>query len=332
MKSIFNEQRTIRLIINGRANLSGRLKRLLRQTVRDLGERNVIVETLVTEFPSDAERFAGEVCAESHVAVVAVGGDGTLHQVINGVMKQSQGARSEVAVGVIPAGTANDFAGSLGISSRNVCRTLSALSDERMRWLDLGRVQSRYFVNFASGGFGAEATRNLAPWLKSAYGVEAYFLNGVRQILKSPPQQASFQSNDWHWEGRCLTFVLGNGRQAGGGCVLCPKAQLDDGELDLCIIPARVEILNLLSSWVNGPMAVVRQLLSLQNPLRHGVIGYILEYYKELVVRKRISFLDIRLDRELSLNLDGEPIEPRNNFHIEVMPQKLKFLYPQKER
>lgn len=325
MRSIFNQPCIVRLIINGRANLGGRLKRLLRQAVRDLGQRNVTVETLVTESSRDAERFAKEACAGGRYAIFAVGGDGTLHQVINGVMEGLKGD-SEVAVGVIPAGTANDFAGGLGIRSRNVCRTLLELGDDKVRWFDLGKVQSRYFINFASGGFGAKATRNLPSWLKSAYGSEAYFLNGVRQILTSPVQQASFQTDDWRWEGRFLTFAIGNGRQAGGGCRLCPKAQLDDGKLDLCIIPAHVELLNLLNSWVNGPISVVRQLLSSKNPLQHGVVGYILEYYKELVIRKQVSTLDIHLDQPLSLNLDGEPTGPRKEFQITVIPQKLKFL------
>ncbi|MCK5679628.1 hypothetical protein KAI46_02310, partial [bacterium] len=118
----------------------------------------------------------------------------------------------------------------------------------------------------------------------------------------------------------------GNGKQAGGGCVMCPEAQLDDGELDLCIIPAHVEIHKLLNSWVNGPLAVVKQLLSLQNPLRHGVVDYLLTYYKKLVVRKRVSSLDIELKQPLSINLDGEPTESREKFQITALHQQLKFL------
>ena len=326
MESILSEPCTVRLIVNGRADLGGRFKRSLQRAVRDLGERHVTVEILVTELPHDAEQFAEEACIDGCAAVVAVGGDGTLNQVVNGVMKQSRGARPEVTVGVIPAGTANDFAGGLGLRSRDVYRILMALTTERVRWLDLGKVQSRYFINFASGGFGAEATHKLPSWLKSAYGAEAYIVNGARRILALSPQQASFQSGDWRWEGRFLTFAIGNGKQAGGGCVVCPEAQLDDGGLDLCIIPAHVEIQNLLNSWINGPLGIVRQLLSLQNPLRHGVLGYLLEYYKELVVRNRVSSLDIELKQPLSINLDGEPTDPREKFQITTLHQQLKFL------
>lgn len=318
----------VRLVVNGRADLSGHLRRSLQRAVRDLGDRNVTVETFVTESPLDAERFAQEACTERHAAVIAVGGDGTLHQVVNGVMMQNRECRSGVAVGLVPAGTANDFAGGLGIRSRDAYRTLMGFGDERVRWLDLGKVQSRYFINVASGGFGAEATRKVAPWLKSAYGADAYLVNGARQILTSPQRQACFQSDGWQWEGRFLAFAIGNGRQAGGGCVLCPEAQLDDGKLDLCIIPAHVEIDKLLTSWVNGPIGVVEKLFSLQNPLRHGVIGYILEYYKELVVRKRVSSLDIHFEQAMPLNLDGEPSEPSEEFCVRAMQQKLKFLLP----
>jgi lipid kinase YegS len=324
--SLFHDEYTVRLIVNSQANLNGRLKRSLQRAVRDLGERNVIVETFVTESPFDAERLAQEACTEGHAAVVAVGGDGTLHQVVNGVMMLNRECRSEVAVGLIPAGTANDFAGSLGIRSRDAYRTLMTLSEERVKWLDLGKVQSRYFINVATAGFGADATRNLSPCLKSLYGAETYFVNGARKLLTTLPQQTRFQSGDWHWEGRALAFAIGNGKQAGGGCMLCPEAQLDDGKLDLCIIPAHVELHKLLTSWVNGPIGTVGKLLSLQNPLRHGVIGYVLEYYKELVVRKRVSSLDIHFEQSMPLNLDGEPTEPCEEFSVTAMQQKLKFL------
>ncbi|NOQ41869.1 MAG: YegS/Rv2252/BmrU family lipid kinase [Desulfuromusa sp.] len=327
MDSVHGES-TVRLIINGRASLSSPLRRSLQRAARDLEQRNVTVETCVTKSPVDAEHFARDACSECCAAVIAVGGDGTLNQVINGVMAQNQKNRSEVAVGVIPAGTANDFAACIGVRSRDAYRLLMSCNGEQARWLDLGKVQSRYFINIASGGFGAEATRNLSPWLKSTYGAEAYFLNGVRQLLTATQPQAHFQSGDWQWEGRALAFAIGNGRQTGGGCVLCPDALLDDGELDLCIIPAHIDLHKLLTSWLNGPMSVVGKLLSLQNPLRHGVIGYILEYYKELVVRKRVSSLDICLDEAIALNLDGEATEPRKVFSFTAQQQKIKFLIP----
>lgn len=325
MKSPFKES-TVSLIVNGQTHLSSRLKKSLQHSIRGLERQDITVETHITESPKDAEQFAEEACIKSHAAVFAVGGDGTLHQVINGIMKHSRKSRPEIAVGIIPAGTANDFAGCLGIRSRDACETLLKLSPEHTRWLDLGKVQSRYFINVASGGFGADATRNLPPWLKSVYGTELYLINGACQMLTSAPRQACFQSDDWQWEGRFLTFAIGNSKQAGGGCVLCPEAQLDDGELDLFIIPAHVEIQKLLSSWVNGPISVVRKLLSLKNPLRHGVIGYLLEYHKKLIVRKRVSSLNINLKRPLTLNLDGEPTEPRKKFRVTTLHQQIKFL------
>ena len=255
----------------------------------------------------------------------AVGGDGTLHQVINGVMKQGRERCSELAVGVIPAGTANDIASCLDINCSDAYKALMAFDGECARWLDLGKVRSRYFINFVTGGFGAEASSKLPLWLKSTYGAEAYFVNGARHILRATPRQGCFQSGDWRWEGRFFAFAIGNSWRS-GGCVLCPDAQLDDGELDLCIIPAQVEIHKLLSSWVNGPINAVGKLLSLQNPLQHGVIGYLLEHYKEMVIRKRVSSLDIQLEQAIPLNLDGEPIEAHECFCVTTLHRKLKFL------
>ncbi len=322
------EERTVRLILNHRANLSSSLRRSLRRAARDLEDRNITVESFVTESPLDAEQLAREACTEGHAAVIAVGGDGTLHQVINGVMMQDRECRSEVTVGLIPAGTANDFASCLGLRSCDAYRILMALTEERVKWLDLGKLQSRYFINVATGGFGADATRNLSPSLKSLYGAKTYFLNGAFKLLTTLPHQVRFQSGDWHWEGRALAFAVGNGKQAGGGCMLCPEAQLDDGELDLCIIPFHVEIHKLLTSWVNGPTAAIAKLLTLQNPLRHGVLGYLLEYYKELVVRKKVTSLDIQFEQAPPLNLDGEPTEFDKELNVAVLPQKLKFLVP----
>ncbi len=316
----------VRLIVNGQAQISGKLKRSLKKATRDLGRQNVTVETMVTDSPLAAEELAAEACSKDYAAVVAVGGDGTLHQVINGVMQQRRGIRSEIVVGVIPAGTANDFAAGLGIEKYDAYQTLMALNSESVRWLDLGKVESRYFINFASGGFGAEATRGSSALMKTLYGAEAYALNGVRRMLDSSACRGTFKSKDWQWEGRFLTFAIGNGSQAGGGCVMCSKAQLDDGELDLCIIPAHVEIRKLLYSWVNGPVSTVKNLLLMRNPLRYGVISYLLEYYKKVIVRKRVSALDIQLEHDLPLSLDGETSGALDKFRVRVLPHQIRFL------
>jgi lipid kinase YegS len=182
------------------------------------------VEVRVTWEAGDSALFAAEAAKEGIDTVIAGGGDGTVNEVLNGLV-QVEGHSS--ALGVIPLGTANDFARSAGIPLQLEEALRVAVETEPVA-VDVGRSGDRAFMNVATGGFGTEVTVNTNPKLKRLLGGAAYFITGLGRFSELEPVQVRLRGPDLDWEGRLLVLAVGNARQAGGGHVLCPEAVLDD--------------------------------------------------------------------------------------------------------
>ena len=103
--------------------------------------------------------------------------------------------------------------------------------------MDVGRVAGRPFINMATGGFGTEITVETRPELKKALHGAAYLVTGLTHLSELRPVNARFTGPDFSWAGELLVLAIGNGRQAGGGHVLAPEALLDDGQLEVSILP-----------------------------------------------------------------------------------------------
>jgi diacylglycerol kinase family enzyme len=101
-----------------------------------------------------------------------------------------------------------------------------------------GFVDGRMFVNLVSGGFGSRVTVETDPKLKERLGGLAYAITGIAHFAELSDNHGRFHAEGFSWEGRFLAMAIGNGRQAGGGIQLCPNALIDDGLLDLTILPA----------------------------------------------------------------------------------------------
>lgn len=104
--------------------------------------------------------------------------------------------------------------------------------------VDLGKVGDQMFLNMATGGFGSQVTANTSEDLKKVLGAAAYLFTGLSRFSELQAASVELQGPDFHWQGELLALGIGNGRQAGGGHVLCPDAWVDDGLLDIGILPA----------------------------------------------------------------------------------------------
>ena len=173
--------------------------------------------------------------------VVAVGGDGTLNEVANALVG------SQKTIGIIPAGSGNDFIRSIGIP-RSVQLALECLKTGRGRVIDAGRVQTgkdvngsiqdapeRYFVNGVGIGFDASVARRVSE-IKHLRGTLLYLLAVLQTLGKYKSPEFHGTTDDRTWRSRELLVAAGNGRCAGGGFYLTPEARVDDGLLDVCII------------------------------------------------------------------------------------------------
>lgn len=212
-------------IIHGaRAELPA-LRNLVRW-VRDKGHR---VQPRITWEAGDASTFAAEGAAAGADAVVALGGDGTVNEVVNGL------DGTTTPLGVIPIGTANDFARQVGIPM-DVDHAMDVILRHKARAIDTGELNGRRFLNVSTGGVGAEATAETPADAKESLGILAYAITGVRKLRDLEPRTARFTGPGFDRTLDFLLFAVGNGRMTGGGTVITPLASVTDGLLDLCVV------------------------------------------------------------------------------------------------
>jgi lipid kinase YegS len=273
--------RIICVIVNGRAALDPQLHTAVAQ-VRERGHR---VEVRVTWEPGDAQRFAAEAAQTGIDTIVAAGGDGTLHEVVNGVVAADRSV--SCALGVLPLGTANDFATACGIPTSDRLDALVSIAEGTPTPIDIGRLGEHVFINVASGGFGTQVTVETPPEIKRLLGAAAYFLTGLRYMTDLQARHARLVAPEFTWEGAFYALAVGNGRRAGGGFHICPRALLDDGLLDVVIIP-------------DMPRA---RLLTLLGDLRRGT-----HLDDPRVIYLQVPWLKIEASEPLQINLDGEPV------------------------
>ncbi|MFC4726732.1 lipid kinase YegS [Coralloluteibacterium thermophilus] len=285
------------------------------ETVRDavgaLRERGRRIAVRVTWEQGDAHRYTLEAIAAGASAVVAAGGDGTLHHVCNALAGTGLDAGALPAVAVLPLGTANDFARAAGIPEEPE-EALDLVDRVPARPVDLVRVipqrgRERWCVNVVTAGFATRITTDTPPELKKLLGGAAYFLTGMTRMGSVRAAHGRLRGPDFEWAGDFLVLAVGNGRQAGGGQALTPEARLDDGVFDLMLLPPPPE----------GEFAAALGAL-----LRHGRAALL-----DAAVRRRLTWLEIEAEEGLSLNLDGEPLQA-SRLRIEAARGRLRMHLP----
>jgi YegS/Rv2252/BmrU family lipid kinase len=181
--------------------------------------------------PGDAESLAAELAAEVDVLMV-FGGDGTVHEVANGLP-----VPDGPVIALLPGGTGNDLARAIGIPPDPVAAA-TELAGARPRSLDLLDCGSRRAANGINAGFAAAATEVLSPRVKRLLGPAAYLAGGVRAGVNPPTWPARVEVDGRVVEGEALAVVIGNGGSFGGGRWLIPEADVGDGLLDVLVVPA----------------------------------------------------------------------------------------------
>jgi lipid kinase YegS len=294
--------RSLCLILHGKAAADERVRSAVAQ-VRARGHQ---VEVRVTWEGGDAARFAWGATREGSEVVVAGGGDGTLHEVINGLFQESD--EPSKAVAVVPLGTANDFARSCGVPL-DPLQALLLAAEGPVISIDVIRADEHIIINVASGGFGAQVTATTPALLKQVIGGAAYAVTGIFSALGSEPSRVALRTPAGRVEELLVLGNIGNGRLAGGGFQIAPRALLDDGLLDLMY----------LRSFPMMDTDLVIQ--ELQVPAREG---------NEYVHYQQLPWLELEgVEEELHfINLDGEPISSRPSIRFEVLHRRLPFVLP----
>jgi lipid kinase YegS len=292
----------IRIILH--AKVAGDID--VRDAVNRLRDEGHDISVRVTWEPSDSEGFAIEAAQSSDVkTIVAGGGDGTLNAVVTGILKS--GHLPLPSIGLLPLGTANDFARGCGIPDADPYAALKIIADQAPVPIDVGFCNDHYFINVATGGFGTDVTVETNPQLKKVLGGAAYLLTGVSRLANVGASEASFAGSGVQWKGRFLAMAVGNARFAGGGVEMCPNALIDDGILNLWIMP-------------EFPEAGVPQALSdLMKQGKDGILDHLVSF--------KSNEFTVTSNSGVRINLDGEPLQSEI-VHFKVLPKKIRFHLP----
>ncbi|AIA25311.1 lipid kinase YegS [Kosakonia sacchari] len=284
------------LILNGKSAGDDSL----REAVTLLRDEGMDIQVRVTWEKGDAVRYVEEAQRLGVATVIAGGGDGTINEVATALVNCK--GETIPALGILPLGTANDFATSAGIPE-GLDKALQLAIVGKAVPIDIARVNDKTcFINMATGGFGTRITSETPEKLKAALGGVSYLIHGLMRMDMLKADRCEISGEDFHWQGDALVIGIGNGRQAGGGQQLCPQALINDGLLQLRIFTGD-ELLPALFTTLTQPE---------DNP--HIVDG-------------KSAWFEINAPHEMTFNLDGEPLRGEQ-FRIEVVPNALQCRLP----
>lgn len=238
--------------------------------------------------------------AERTDTVVACGGDGTLNKTVKGV--RAAGALDSVSLGVIPAGTGNDFADNIGI--RGVQHAFKVIESGERRRLDLGQANGQLFLNSCVGGLTAEASARTSPNLKQRLGVLAYVLTTFSLMRTFEPLELHVTAGperDPVWEGDALMLLIGNGRRFPGE--QRQQANMEDGLMNVVIIED----------------------IPTHQYLSRGAADRLLRRGASHLTRIKVPHLHITHGEDpVQFSLDGEIIEPPE-LTVDSAPKAMEF-------
>jgi diacylglycerol kinase (ATP) len=295
---------TIHLFLNPTAG-RGRARRRRDRILQLLLGADLEIEVHQSESVGNLETQVLQQVDAGATRIVVAGGDGSVHEAVNGVLRSS----GQAAIGVIPTGTGNDFAKACGIplnwehASQLLADRIAANAVPRK--LDVGKLNDRFFANAAGIGFDAKVTR-IANSIKLPMGDAVYLLAIFRAMIDgvaSPKIQ--IRADDFTWDAPITLAAINNGPWVGGIFHIAPMANNADGLLDLIIAKpvTRRRIMSLLPKLMNG------------------------QHMQEVeVVHQSLGALAITAAAPIASHLDGESQALQTEFHISVLEGALNLL------
>ena len=243
------------------------------------------MDVLRTERPGHGQELAAQAVTQGARHIVAVGGDGTVHEVANGLLQSD----SDAALGVIPIGSGNDFAKMTGVYRHDPVRAVARLVTARSRRFDAGRVLNEWFVNSVGFGFGPAVvrTRNAMPNLR---GFLSYLVPVIKTFFHFEPPLFDLAAPGFRERGYMMLVEVCNGTHAGGSYRIAPDADPSDGKLDVCLIRR---------------VSLPRFLLAIPRVMRGTHLGM-----REVALIKTAKLVVRSPEQPLVLHVDGELREP----------------------
>lgn len=283
----------LRLVYNpyaGRRKLTAQLDTVIR--VFQEGGNQVCVHRACS--PEDIEEISLQSTDVDRVVIA--GGDGSIHQAVNGLLKIP--AKQRPVLGILPVGTANDLAYALHLP-KSIPEACKVIVKGNVFEMDTGKLNGRYFVNVASAGLLTDVSQKVDTRVKNTLGQLAYFLKGIETLPSFRPFRVEFEYDGQQFREDVVLFMAVNGLSVGGMRQLVPRASLTDGKLDVLFVPA--------AGWPETIRLLLRVLRG------EKVAG---EKIKEF----QTSELIVHTDRIIASDLDGE-YGPESSWNIQIGPK-----------
>ena len=184
----------------------------------------------LTTQPGDANRIAGEAIENGAHWIIACGGDGTIHEIVNAIAE-----KPNVVLGVLPCGKGNDFAEALKIPTKPV-EAIEVLLNGATRQVDLGKIGDHYFDTIVTCGYDAEVSRRVTEEGAPFSGTASYVWTAITTLFRYRSPTVRLEGDFGSYEGEILLTATGITSSYGGGMKIVPGAIIDDGLFDVCII------------------------------------------------------------------------------------------------
>jgi len=286
-----------RLIINPSAG-AGRAYRHVQRRTERLHAIWPGLETIVSRSASHVTELAAQAAARGYERVLIAGGDGTAHFAANGLV------HTETALGIIPVGTGNDVAQSVGVPKRSIDAALDVLAQDHVRQIDLGQIGDRVFCCVLGVGMDTMALETINA-SRIRRGRLLYSYATLKTIFRYEPQNMRLEYDDEFFEGPIMFAAITNTRSYAGGFHISPAAEVDDGELDVCVFPQMnyARMLRAFGAVFDGSHAHLADIVTAR--------------------AKRAHF---RCDVPLPVTLDGEVTALTTELFIRVLAGALRVL------
>ena len=291
------------LIYNPMAGIQ-EFNHMLDETIDIFQQQGIQLDIYRTREQMDFYNYLEEESCRLYEAVLVAGGDGSVSLALNAMMKKN----IHIPLGIIPAGTSNDFAHYLGISA-NLHDAVRQLAKMRTRWIDVGKANETYFINVCGGGILPNVAHKVDREAKNLWGKAAYYVSGFMEVGKNKSFRIRVRTGGEEFESRVFLYLVMNGPSAGGFTKMGAKATADDGKLDFVAIKSinLVDLPWLFSKILRGDHVPDEHVLYLTG-----------EEFD-------IEFLEGDPETE-SLNIDGE-MGPAYPLHVEVLKHQLEVIY-----
>ena len=288
----------------------------LRRTLEEIGDAfygadKIQATILQTHHAGHSKELAQEVTLKGCDYLIAVGGDGTLNEVVNGMMNASIPTNEYPVLGVLPRGSGNDFVKTVKASD-SILSLKKAVLNKLTKKIDIGKIiieatpnKPKYFINIASLGLGPEVVKTMESSSKMFGSSIAYFSSIIRGFLSYEKRSVHCEADEWQWQGKLLQVAVANGQFFGHGICIAPEASIQDGLFHVSLF-GEISLFDYLKNLGN-----LKKGIKINHPAAH--------YF----TAKEIKITPV--NDQCGIEADGEYVG-ESPVIIKVLPDAIKFL------